>query len=310
MKKILKHLIILLFISTLVLLSLPVSLAAVPLKVYVDDSNTSGPWLGTQADPYQTIQEGLNNVAEEGAVYVASGNYNETINIDFGTSTTNFDLIGSGSGNTIINGNGFTDSVVEIHGTGWVTIEGFTIKNGTNSAGAGIFNESSITVTLNNCNVINNHATNSGGGIWNNGSATFNINDCTISGNYAASGYEGGGITNYGTMVINNSIIRDNYAGESGGAPGTGGGIYNLGDLAIHYSSIVNNKTYSPSGSESSGIYISSSLDATYNWWGSSTGPYNPTSNPGGTGDAVLGSAVWDDYHPWLTSSPFSGFFR
>ena len=89
MRKIPKYLIVIMVVSTLLLLYFPASLAALPLVVYVDDSNTSGPWDGTQASPYKTIQDGLDNVAEEGAVYVAPGNYNETIDIDFGLSTTN-----------------------------------------------------------------------------------------------------------------------------------------------------------------------------------------------------------------------------
>ena len=306
MRKIPKYLIVIMVVSTLLLLYFPASLAALPLVVYVDDSNTSGPWDGTQASPYKTIQDGLDNVAEEGAVYVAPGNYNETIDIDFGLSTTSFDLIGSGSGSTVINGSGHTDPVVAIYGNGWVTIEGFTITNGTHDSGAGILNQEGIAVTLKNCIISNNHATSLGGGIYHSGSAAFNIDSCTVSGNYAASGYTAGGIFNSGVMIIGNSIIKDNYAGD-GSLSGTGGGIYNIGDLTIHNSSIVNNRTYSPGSSESSGIYVSSSLDATYNWWGSSSGPYNPVSNPGGAGDAVLGTVVWEDYYPWLTYDPFGG---
>lgn len=35
----------------------------------------------------------------------------------------------------------------------------------------------------------------------------------------------------------------------------------------------------------SNGIYIESTLDATNNWWRSSTGPYHPTLNTAGTGN-------------------------
>jgi hypothetical protein len=37
-------------------------------------------------------------------------------------------------------------------------------------------------------------------------------------------------------------------------------------------------------------------VDARMNWWGSSTGPYHPTLNPGGLGDEVSDSVQFD---PW-----------
>ena len=40
-------------------------------------------------------------------------------------------------------------------------------------------------------------------------------------------------------------------------------------------------------------------LDAEYNWWGDSTGPYHQTSNPGGAGDTVN---LYVDILPFLTS--------
>jgi hypothetical protein len=38
-------------------------------------------------------------------------------------------------------------------------------------------------------------------------------------------------------------------------------------------------------------------VDAEYNWWGDSTGPYHPTLNPGGLGDTV---SDYVDFIPWL----------
>ena len=40
-------------------------------------------------------------------------------------------------------------------------------------------------------------------------------------------------------------------------------------------------------------------VNATCNWWGSSTGPTDPINNPSGTGEEVVGDA---DYKPWLTT--------
>ena len=38
-------------------------------------------------------------------------------------------------------------------------------------------------------------------------------------------------------------------------------------------------------------------VDAECNWWGDMSGPYHPTTNPAGTGDAV---SAYVDYDPWL----------
>jgi len=40
-------------------------------------------------------------------------------------------------------------------------------------------------------------------------------------------------------------------------------------------------------------------LDATKNWWGHASGPYHPTTNPDGIGNAVSNNVT---YNPWLTS--------
>ncbi|HEV2923019.1 MAG TPA: right-handed parallel beta-helix repeat-containing protein, partial [Solirubrobacteraceae bacterium] len=45
------------------------------------------------------------------------------------------------------------------------------------------------------------------------------------------------------------------------------------------------------------------SLEATNNWWGSSTGP-TIASNPGGTGDKIIDQEGVVGYKPWLTSQP------
>jgi hypothetical protein len=38
-------------------------------------------------------------------------------------------------------------------------------------------------------------------------------------------------------------------------------------------------------------------VDAEYNWWGDSTGPYHPTQNPDGLGDTISDYIDWD---PWV----------
>ena len=50
--------------------------------IYVDDSNTAGPWNGTIDYPYQYIQDGIDNATAGDTIIVMPGNYNEDLNIN------------------------------------------------------------------------------------------------------------------------------------------------------------------------------------------------------------------------------------
>ncbi len=67
--------------------------------IYVDDSNTEGPWDGSIQYPYRTIQDGIQAADDGDTVYVFNGTYTENINIDKSLS-----LIGENKHNTIIDG--------------------------------------------------------------------------------------------------------------------------------------------------------------------------------------------------------------
>jgi hypothetical protein len=59
----------------------------------------------------------------------------------------------------------------------------------------------------------------------------------------------------------------------------------------VNYNNIYGN---SPNGVTNKATAL---LDATNNWWGDASGPYHPTANPGGTGNAVSDNV---DFDPWL----------
>jgi hypothetical protein len=56
------------------------------------------------------------------------------------------------------------------------------------------------------------------------------------------------------------------------------------------------------SGNDVFGVYNggTGTLNAICNWWGTATGPYHPTANPGGTGDDVSDNVV---FTPWVTET-------
>ena len=62
----------LLTISLAIVLALGVGIVALPAQptmagttIYVDASNTTGPWDGTEANPYQNIQDGITAACSE-----------------------------------------------------------------------------------------------------------------------------------------------------------------------------------------------------------------------------------------------------
>jgi len=168
--------IIVLFVGASVV---PISCANKIDTVYVNNDNTDYPWKGTKQDPYQHIQDGIDNVDENGTVYVYNGTYDEFIIIE-----NPLKLIAWGEGKdndkngSIINGN-FSGNVIEIKDTNNVTIDGFKIHNssiGSKYAGINIYN----TIT---CSVYNNNLSNNSNGIIISDSKIIHINDSIIYNN-------------------------------------------------------------------------------------------------------------------------------
>jgi hypothetical protein len=90
--------------------------------IYVDDSNTQGPWDGSSDYPYQYINDGLLYAAEGDTIYVFSGLYNETVLIDKSIS-----IRGQQQDTTIIDGQN-NGSVITITSEN-VNLRRFTIRN-------------------------------------------------------------------------------------------------------------------------------------------------------------------------------------
>ena len=60
----------------------------------------------------------------------------------------------------------------------------------------------------------------------------------------------------------------------------------------IHHNDITGNNGWALLNADSTVV-----VDAEYNWWGDSTGPFHPDSNPSGLGDTV---SDYVDFEPWL----------
>jgi parallel beta-helix repeat protein len=127
--------------------------------------------------------------------------------------------------------------------------------------------------------------------------------DTTIEDNTIKnSSYDGIDICNFygnpptGTVIQSNTITDNNAEDDE-----TSGGIWIAEDVdgnevTVNFNDIVGNNRF--------GILNTSTnndVDATYNWWGDDSGPYHPTLNPGGTGDAVSDHVLFE---PWLIEVP------
>lgn len=158
--------------------------------------------------------------------------------------------------------------------------------------GGGIANYKNL--ILINSIIYGNHADYNGGGIWNIGEV--NLTSSRVFNNKAP---VGGGLLNSGIMKISYCIISNNtaYFLEHSNIPdnGFGGGICNWGKLKVYCSNLIINRAVNGGGIFTipgtictlkyckitgniaylgKAIYNKlGSVNATYNWWGSNSGP-------------------------------------
>jgi len=86
------------------------------------------------------------------------------------------------------------------------------------------------------------------------------------------------------TVEMTGSTLCDSNCGVA---------VYDDGNLTAHFNNIA--------GNDLSGVHNAAieEVDATNNWWGDASGPYNESTNPDGKGDGVSDNV---DYSPWLNA--------
>ena len=199
-----------------VLTSLSARTAQGQVDWHVSGANCTGPGTGTPADPFCTIQAGIDATADADVVVVANGVYMGVgnKNLDFGGKAVTVRSSG-GASNCIIDcqgeGSGFR---IESGDSSGAVVDGFTI---TRASTSGIYIQSS-NVTIKNCILRDNSlaASGSGGGISINYSTSTIVN-CLITGNWA---HAGGGLafqTFEAAPAIRNCVIANNRAENGGG---------------------------------------------------------------------------------------------
>ena len=170
--------------------------------LYVDDNNVAGPWDGSEAYPYNTISEAIENAYNGWTVYVKNGTYNENLVIN---KTINID--GESAQTTVINGDG-SDVVVYVCAPN-IRISGFTIQNsGTNLLNSGIRTLSLYSnATIKNCILQNNDV-----GIYLNYAFEKSYN--TVENNIIRNNRIGIYATwSYNNEILNNEIYQNTETG-------------------------------------------------------------------------------------------------
>jgi len=90
--------------------------------IYVDDDNTAGPWNGTQAHPYQYIQDGIDNANAGDTIYVFNGTYIENLYINKAV-----DLVGESKESVLVNSASSSETIhLKVN---HINISGFSVTN-------------------------------------------------------------------------------------------------------------------------------------------------------------------------------------
>jgi len=166
------------------------------LNIYVNITNATGIEDGTQTHPFNTITEGISEVAPGKSVMVAAGTYNEQLIIN-----KSITLQGASQDNTFITGSGLTENLISLEADN-ITISGFTI-DGDSSTSVGIYFENYSFININNNTIQNNI---SYGINYTNSSPTIENNDIK-SNDYSGIDVGTGGAG----IVRNNSLIFNKY---------------------------------------------------------------------------------------------------
>lgn len=207
------------------LLLLPATASAVTW--YVDDDNTTGPWLGTLADPFQFIQSGINAAAAWDIVHVMRGTYKENINFNGKAIWVRSD---QGAWLTTIDGSTAPNPANMSTVTFWSgetsnsRLEGFTITYGQGTlinayqhCGGGIICMNGSSPTIIDNVVVENKVDAFGGGIYCENDSTPNIFRNTVIENWADDDGAGIACWNCSPMIHNNLIIQNMTVASAGG---------------------------------------------------------------------------------------------
>jgi len=258
-------------------------------KCVDDDAPDGGD--GSRKHPFNRIQDGIDHALEGHTVRVFAGTYYEHVIVDKPVS-----IIGNGSDDTIIDGNG-EGTVVTIR-SDWVNLSYLQVTNSSKSwmkAGIHVTQSMHCQIVETNCTgnrdgillYYSSHINISRNSVFDNGYGIHLVrcSYCNMSSNIISDGSDG----IYESYGSNNTIYKNCITRNSRGI----NLLFATIDSHIYHNSIFENTFY--------GIYAENNeeitINAWYNWWGNASGPYHPENNTNGTGDKVTDYVSFD---PWL----------
>jgi VCBS repeat-containing protein len=237
------------------------------------------------------ISQANANLGTDTINFSVNGTFNMEVLVsgDDNNATGDFDIkdsvniVGNGTGNTVINGNGF-DRVFDLRG-GTVTMSGLTIQGGKSNTGAGIRIDSSVTATL---------------------------TDVVIQNNVGSGSSKGAGIYNDGALTIQNAIVQNNGNTISGDVDGAG--IYNDTDATLTVRNVEIRNNVSANGKDGGGLYLNKGWVTLENvtlagnqakrggglFNASSTQTYLVNSTISGNSATSEGGGIWSDKQTYL----------
>ncbi|MFA7173409.1 MAG: right-handed parallel beta-helix repeat-containing protein [Kiritimatiellia bacterium] len=255
-----------------------------PTVVWVDNTYTSGScdshdW---EYDAFTSIQDGIDAVAEGGTVNVAAGTYTENLVI-----RTPVTLLGSGSGMTILDGEGRSGSVVTMLADDTI-VSGFTVQNsGSMAEDAGIMLHG-----VSGCRVAENTSLDNANGI-----AMILASGNVVSNNTVYSN------THYGISMVastGNTIVGNDIANNTTGLQIDASWQADVWIQSEDNVISINKISANTSSGIQCGAEQTADVHAVNNWWDAADGPSG--SGPG-SGDAVADGIV---FTPWYTDAELS----
>ncbi len=251
---------------------------AIGTTIYVDDSNTVGPWNGTQNYPYKTIHEGITAANSGDTVMVLSGTYTENIVI-----TKDVTINGESKDTTMVDGGG-SGHVISAHGTFdseiQVSLTNLTIQNAGGSGFDCITFSYVTTSEISNNNIMNSQE---GEGISIDHCHELIIHDNFITNNKVA----GISVTASEQNILENNFIQHNQKG-------------------VHLASFsINNQIVSNSIRDNTvyGVYVFQSSSNTFtsnDFIGNNQNAQDVSTN---TWYANNQGNYWDDYNKYDNNS-------
>lgn len=183
------------------------------------------------------VQTAINDSTNLATIRICAGTYTGSINL--GKSLT---LIGQESIWDVLNGTvlhvalGSNSSVEFLEGIDQaVTLLTLTMSGGNSVSSGGIALDGTPALTMTNCLVVRNRATNQGAGLFNE-AGTVTLNNCQIVQNITEFGQGGGIYDEQGSITLNDCTVTDNSAAGAGagGLTGAGCGSWRLPETTVH----------------------------------------------------------------------------